>query len=471
MIIILPLLFLLSLGTLLFQTGVFSSLMILCAFILSVLGALSLIKRKQYLSFLFVSIYLVMYFANPFLVSLGVFPLESSMPVNLFARTNALLIFGLLLFFLGTRISKIRRSFSAECRIYLNRSSITYVLIWLFIIAGGAFFLAIAFGGGWSALQATRAELAAGQYTAKGLVRLVSIYMFFPFLVGAPLLITQLSKPLQPGFWIITFLILVGNFFLFRARTPFVTVLASIAIGVLLKNRVVFVYGQATSVWLRSFRDYLSVFIIGAIILIGGVVSTFLRGYVSEGRIKLSSGYAKIWIEQTFDGGDLGYQKIQRAAYSSFPGLHPYLMGQSYYRIFFIPFPRFIVPNKPENTSRVFCSVLNPTMYMTGGTIPPGILGDLHINFSYFGILGMFIYGLIFGRERQYRLWHWLMLGGSMTWLVHFVRGEFTNSLVTLGFYVILTMIIEKFLHPDYVNDSESINKDSSESEFEYQSK
>jgi hypothetical protein len=57
---------------------------------------------------------------------------------------------------------------------------------------------------------------------------------------------------------------------------------------------------------------------------------------------------------------------------------------------------------------------------------------------------------MVFGRERYTLLWHWMMLGGSLTWLFHLVRGAFTNPLITFCIYVVLTRVMSKFLNPEY---------------------
>lgn len=438
-------LLLLSFGLYAFKTGFMSSAMIACAFIISGMGAIQLFKRHQFLSFLFVTGYLLMYFPNPFLVSLGVLPLESTTSLHTYALTNSVLVLGLALFFMGTYMVKSVEADHLRIRIYLDRRVLIFILTLLFGLAFIAICLAVVVIGR-QTFQMTRVELIA----EAGIVRLISLYMFFPFLVAGPLLIVQLSRPLRTIPWILTIVLLVVHFYIFRARTPFVTVLSSIAIGSLLKNRVLFFYGAATERRFRSVRDFLVIAVIGLVILIGGVVSTFIRGYIGLGGIELSHGYAQVWLEKTFDGGDLGYQKVQRAAYVTFPRQHQFLLGQSYYRVLLVPMPRFIMPNKPLNTQRIFCAVINPEMAALGGTIPPGILGDLYINFGHFGVIGMFIYGLIIGRERYYRLWHWLMLGGSMSWLFHFVRGGFTNPFVTFLVFLIISKLLEKGLSPYY---------------------
>jgi oligosaccharide repeat unit polymerase len=464
-IIICLMLLFLSIGAYIFKTGLMSSIMILSAFIMSCFGLIMFLRRKQFISFLFTTAYLTMFFPNPFLVSLDVFPLESS-NVQLYAFTNFQLIFGIMLFFFGTYITKANVMSQNKFQIYLTSFSIITILCIVFFVALSAVCVAIVFGGGLAALQASRAELAAGSFGFG--VRGLSLYMFFPFLVAAPLLIIQLPKPLQIIPWIITATILVLNFFLFRARTPLVTVLVSSSIGILLKNRILFLYNESSFKARQSFLNYLIVGILAILVVVGSVVITYIRGSVGLGGIQLSHGFAKVWVESTFDGGDLGYQKIQRAAYEVYPYPNKYLLGQSYYRLLLSPIPRFIMPNKPENTSRVFCGVVNPSLYNTGGTIPPGIIGDLYINFGKFGIIGMFIYGLIIGRERYLKFWQWVMLGGAMTWVFHFVRGEFANSFVIMCVYLIVSLTLEKIIHPDYiVEETEYAEEDYNESEYQ----
>jgi len=439
-LVLLPSAFLLYL----FKTGPLSSSLLLLAFVVSAVGAILLFKRKQYVSSLFVLAYLLMYFPNPFLIGLGILDLERGTSDNLFALSNAMLVVGIALFLLGTNVTKPRYGIPLSVRIYVSRQTISTVLVLLMALAIFAFFFTIAFGGGWAALTAERAQY------GRTWIRLTSVYMFMPFLAAAPLLITQLSGPLQTMPWIFTIGILLGNFFLFRARTPLLTVMSSVAIGILLKNRVFFVYEQLASARFRAFRRYFFVAVLVPTILVFGVTVNFLRGYISLGGVRLARGFTRIWVEQTFDGGDLGYTKIQRASYVLFPRVHPFLMGQSYYRLLFVPVPRFLMPNKPENTQRVFCSVIDPPMYWRGGTIPPGILGDLYINFGHLGVIGMFFFGLVFGRERYRKMWQWLVLGGCLTWLFHIVRGGFTNPVVTLIVYAAISILLEHAIRPDY---------------------
>ncbi|MEN6309211.1 MAG: hypothetical protein ABFD91_15800, partial [Anaerohalosphaeraceae bacterium] len=157
MICVLFLLLLLSFGVLVFQTGVMSAFLIFTAFIVSLFGGVILIRRQQYISFLFVGAFLSMYFANPFLVSLGVFPLESSTSLSMYALSNFLLIVGLGLFFLGTTITRSTALSTPNFRIYFDRKRITAILRMLFLLAFAGLCIVFIFGGGLSLLQATRA--------------------------------------------------------------------------------------------------------------------------------------------------------------------------------------------------------------------------------------------------------------------------------------------------------------------------
>ncbi len=153
-------------------------------------------------------------------------------------------------------------------------------------------------------------------------------------------------------------------------------------------------------------------------------------------------------LGSTFAGGDLGYSVFLRAAMTHFPGSQPYLLGRSYYRLLFVPIPRWVWPNKPDNTQRVFARVLDPALGDKGTTIPPGIVGDLYINFGHAGILGMLVFGLFFGRERYRQFSDIIFLAGSGTWLFHLVRGGFTNPLLTLVFIWLLSHMLSRMISP-----------------------
>src|SRR5699024_12464165 len=66
--------------------------------------------------------------------------------------------------------------------------------------------------------------------------------------------------------------------------------------------------------------------------------------------------------------------------------------GSTYLRLALFFIPSSIVPFKPEETQRIFASIINPEYYNIGATYPPSFIGDSYINFGFFGIIiGLFL--------------------------------------------------------------------------------
>ncbi|WP_288368525.1 O-antigen polymerase [uncultured Alcanivorax sp.] len=70
---------------------------------------------------------------------------------------------------------------------------------------------------------------------------------------------------------------------------------------------------------------------------------------------------------------------------------HDYLYGESYKSIFYAPIPGFMIGSKPASGGRLLSEKIynNPN-----NSIPPGNVGEAYWNF---GVLGVFIVGLVFG--------------------------------------------------------------------------
>jgi hypothetical protein len=130
--------------------------------------------------------------------------------------------------------------------------------------------------------------------------------------------------------------------------------------------------------------------------------------------------------------GDLGFAPVVFDVLAYVPERADYLYGQSYYRLLFAPIPRLIWPDKPPNTQRIVASWLHPGVAQQ--TTPPGIQGDLYINFGYAGVLGFLVFGWMLGLlDRERGLFRALAVGGGVTPVFHLVRGGFTNPMLLLA--------------------------------------
>ena len=62
------------------------------------------------------------------------------------------------------------------------------------------------------------------------------------------------------------------------------------------------------------------------------------------------------------------------------------LYGSTFLKIFFIPFPRYIFPEKPESIINLYTRKFAPDFRDRGGSYPVGIYGEVFWNFSWFGL-------------------------------------------------------------------------------------
>ena len=131
--------------------------------------------------------------------------------------------------------------------------------------------------------------------------------------------------------------------------------------------------------------------------------------------------------------GDLSYFfEAGATAIHYIPLLHDYLYGASYLRVLLFFIPSSIFPYKPEETQRVFASIINPNQYNIGATFPPSVIGDSYINFGVYGVLvGLFVG--IFLKISQNILHrphsiNKIIIGSSVIgFLILFLRGTFNG--------------------------------------------
>ena len=411
-------------------------------------GLVSCFRRQQYICSFFIAIFILMYFPNPFAIGLGLIDLERGTDSRVFAQVNASLLVGLSLFLAGTRLFARRRPVSMFPRIHLTTGAISFAVFLAILSAILGLCITVVASGGWTAIRDPRG--AHTLYTTSTYYRLIGAYLLYPLLLS-PLIIVQLPRAPRWAGLIIVAGILIVFLYLYRSRTAMIASVISCVIGLLLKHRVIIMHTQQPLQRLPWIRRLVFVSALTASVFIGGVSLRFLRGFISRPEsVHLDAPTIQAWVRLTFEGGDLGYTPTMRAAYTVFPSSHTFLLGQSYYRVLLAPIPRFIFPTKPENTQRIFCRVVNPELADVGGTIPPGIIGDLYINFGHLGLIGMFFYGMLLSRGRFWCIRHWLFLGGTTTWLFHFVRGGFTNPLITATVFLVLVWVYEKILNPYY---------------------
>lgn len=192
----------------------------------------------------------------------------------------------------------------------------------------------------------------------------------------------------------------------------------------------------------------------GVLIICLAIVTRFFRGYLQpESNISNFEFNWKVFLEKSVESGDLGYSGTVLKVIHLVPNMYDYLSGQSYFRLFFIAIPRSIWSDKPKNTETLVGSWLHPGV--EGMSVPPGIIGDLYINFGILGVVLMFGFGVFFSLlDRKLSAQNFILWSVSATWIFHLVRGGFTNPIVIFGvLYLFIYLINKRYLKEDSLQD------------------
>jgi len=152
-------------------------------------------------------------------------------------------------------------------------------------------------------------------------------------------------------------------------------------------------------------------------------------------------------VQYAFEGrGELGYSKWVFKILEIVPERHDYMYGQSYYRLLFLPIPRSLWPEKPRNSQIIVAQWIDPGALSVQST-PVGIFGDLYVNFGFWGILGMLVFGYAFGLvDRGRRLTYTLFLAVSFAMVFHMARGGFTNPLIVMVVFFVMAKWVANYL-------------------------
>ena len=410
------------------------------------------LMRTQPLTAMFVAYFVLMYFPNPLGVLLGWIPSGPNEDPSILYPSNALMLIGLDLFIVGAR----RLRFSRPGFNLLPRFEVTHfpldlcAAICIGLCAVSAAVLVLGVGArGINVFTVGKAGLTMSHGSGYHIFYMVANYAFLTlplavFLVG-------LKRPaLHLPYMLPIAVLLVFHFTVFRVRSPFVAVLIAYATATVARTLVV-------SIGERRFKRRLAshlklAFVAGVPFLVLLFVAfKYVRHSYMIRDYSISPKRVEDLLVSTFSGGDLGYAYFTRRAFALFPDVHPYLYGQSYYRLLFVPVPRSLWPEKPENSQRIFARVHDRRLAKRGTTIPPGIVGDLYINFGKFGVIGMFFWGAIFARERYRRFSDLVFVAGSGWWLFHLVRGSVTVPILFLAVTWIFALLFQRIIRPKVI--------------------
>jgi hypothetical protein len=193
-------------------------------------------------------------------------------------------------------------------------------------------------------------------------------------------------------------------------------------------------------------RAVLVLVVFGALGLVGLSYLRLARGLLEErGLAGLTEVDVGLALRYNLESGDLGFAPVVFDVIEEVPARRDPLRGQSYLRLLFTPIPRTVWPEKPLNTQRIVASWLRPDV--PGMTIPPGVQGDLYINFGLLGVLGFLAFGGLIGiLDRQPGLTKLLCLGAGFVPIFHLARGGFTNPILLLVAVAVAGHVVARYV-------------------------
>ena len=135
---------------------------------------------------------------------------------------------------------------------------------------------------------------------------------------------------------------------------------------------------------------------------------TLLREYVVLGEILIdpyeigSQSFFESFWSRLFTGSSIQLQVLMITC-ANVPGKLSYQYGRTLVALLSSPIPRIIFPTKPLSPAGQFSEVLFPTIFASGTSVPPSLIGEFYWNFGLAGVIGgMFLFGKFY-RFMYYR--------------------------------------------------------------------
>ena len=409
--------------------------------------ALRLLNRQPIAAF-FVAVYALMFFTNPLGIILNLVDIEYVATNKIFFESNAMMMAGLDLFILGaTRLRGNKPDFSQQYHIYLNNGPVE-LTIWVGTLVSFLSLVGIVVGGkamGVDVFTIHKTYRTTGNQTYTYLIATyaTAIMPLIFFLLANRKIGVQLTYSTA------LIALLVVYFMIFRNRTLPISCVIGYLVGVVARYRFLSI-GYKPIMGRLPTTLVLVVLVSGPVLLLAGISLRYLRGAYQLQDYSLTSEHVQREIDHALGGGELGYAVMTREAMRLFPSEHPYLYGESYYRLLFTPIPREVWPDKPRNTNRLFAAVRDRELGRKGVTQSAGVVGTTYLNFGVLGVLFMVVIGFVFSFEKYLRLHNVLILATSGLWMIAIVRGSLTAPIVTFLFVYILARVFQYFAKPVY---------------------
>lgn len=278
----------------------------------------------------------------------------------------------------------------------------------------------------------------------------------FSFLIFLVIISPRNVRKLSMFTWTLFFILVEILYFLFfRTRSNFVQHFMTVLVSYFYRDLFLVKNPDLHSAKGRNRRRKWLIILFMFFLLATAVTLRFFRGSLEPGQSFRNFTFdLRLFLTLSIQAGDLGYAGVVMRLIELFPKTYGFLNGQSYYRLLFVLIPRFIWATKPRNTQQLIGTIFRPNSPIHSQ--PPGVVGDMYINFGLFGWVIMLLFGLGFGylgkKQTRFHIGLWAV---GTTWIFHLVRGGFTNPLVIFGTQI----VIFKLLYM-YISDENLLEED-----------
>jgi oligosaccharide repeat unit polymerase len=190
-----------------------------------------------------------------------------------------------------------------------------------------------------------------------------------------------------------------------------------------------------SSIYVLFFREYM---------VVGELMTVDVRGNLRESLSESVMGEYMTNFMQL---------QILTLLVDQIPSSMPYQSGASFLSFFTIVVPHALWPDKPLPSPGILAVHFWPQMwYDHGTTMPPGIIGELYMNFAWWGVfLGMVVFGGIYGvgrRRVEEQPWNpvrALYYSLFLALMLHYLRGESVAPSMLFCVLGIPAWVLQKF--------------------------
>jgi hypothetical protein len=335
--------------------------------------------RHSFLMIIFLSTFLLYNIVPPLIIPLGLIKINF-IPASVVNYSLILSLLSLIFIFIGFFLSTYAPIFSVNNKLKLKLFSLnSKMLIYLFILIDYLIYIYLVITG--------HATGIIGHLDATKAVPATVLYLSLLSGWSGPLSLLLLNYDIENGLkkydaYIFIFVNAVFYLFVSFTRYPLIILIIGSVYLLYLKN----VYRISK----LFFRLFITFIVTTFVLFFYGYFRSFGLQHFSYNQMLLVLKPNHFIYSLDFP---IVYEYFLRTIQSLGKTL-PYVYGLSLYKVFLIFLPRSVFPSKPLDPSIIMMKHLSPHLYNLGISAGNGFVGESYMNF---GLLGIILFGLIFG--------------------------------------------------------------------------